>query len=85
MIRFLVTEVLLHIAVGNLTRLDKMRDWALLNAVLLLPFFARAVVLDSKISEMDILNIFAANIAERRSESAAKTSERKEKYKDELG
>ena len=45
-IRLPTIEVLLCTAVGDLINLKKLRNWAALDAILLLPFLSNAVVLE---------------------------------------
>ena len=60
-----VMEVLISAAVRNLAHSKNLRDWALLNAVLLLSFITDVVVLDGKTSAPELLNIFAVKIVKR--------------------
>ena len=78
---FLVKEVLLLDAVGELLQLNDLRDWASLNAVLFSPFLTKAVVLYGQTSGVELIYIFASKISDRVLEAIAKRSYIKGEYK----
>ena len=57
------TIVLLHAAVGNLSKLKKLHNWVAMNAVLLLPFLTNVVILERETAAGEILKTFATKIA----------------------
>ena len=63
-IRLLIMEILLRVAVSNLTRSNKMLHWAPLIAALLPLFLTDSVVLGGRTSEAGTLKNFSANISE---------------------
>ena len=63
-IHLLTTEFLLRAAASDLSKSKKLRYWAALNAILLPPFLAEAVVLKGETEAAEILKSFAAKILE---------------------
>ena len=63
-IRLPTTEVLLCAAVGNLYKLEKLRNWEDMNTVLLPSLLTKAVVLEVETVEGEILKTFYNKIVE---------------------
>ena len=63
------TKVLLHAAFRDLSKSKKLHDWAVLNALLLLIFLAKAVVIRVDKASGELLNTFSAKIMEHGLES----------------
>ena len=66
--RFLIAEVLLHAATGNLTRSKKQGYGTPRNAILLPSFFTEAAILDVETSAKELLKIFVQSIKKREEE-----------------
>ena len=61
-IRLPMIEVFLHAAAGELAKLNKLRDWTSINAVLLPPFLTETVLTNVETSVEALLNIFSKRI-----------------------
>ena len=68
-------KVLLHAAVGGLSKSKKLRDWVYLNVVHLPPFLTEVVVLKGETVAGELLETFSANIGEHRLEPPTKESD----------
>ena len=58
-----ITEVILRVAVGNIARGGKQRDWVVLNTVLLPSFMTETSILDCKMAAANLLKVFTKCIA----------------------
>ena len=58
------TEVLIHAAVGDLYRSNKLHNWSELHAVIIPPFFTDVIVLEVETKAAELLRTSAAKILE---------------------
>ena len=66
------TKVLLYIAVSDISKSKKLRDWSALNDVLLPPFLAEVVVLKEEMAAGELPKTITGKILERVSKSTVK-------------
>ena len=58
------TEVLIHAAVGDLYRSNKLHNWSELHTVIIPPFFTDVIVLEVETKAAELLKTSAAKILE---------------------
>ena len=69
-----IIEVLLRVAVGDLSRYKKVRDWETLNDVLPPTLLTKLVFLEEETQVAERLKTFSVNTLERGSEAATNDS-----------
>ena len=64
-IRLSTTEVLLRATIGDLSSKNNLRNWEMLNVILLLPFITKEVVTEGETQAAELLKTLDVKIPEQ--------------------
>ena len=74
-------EVLFCAAAGNLAYSKEIRNWVMLNTIILTTFLTKAIIVYGQASETEIIKTFSSNIAEHNMKTPEELQRNGDKYR----